>query len=187
MARPRKPPENLIPFGRVAGSYGVRGWLKVAVDEPELLAAQPAWWLEGVERKVEAAKVHSGTLLAKLEGIEAPEVARKLKGKAVHIPRPELGEGSYYWSDLVGLEVVNAKGVRLGAVTRMFSNGAHDVMFGGTVSGRELIDRFWNGLVRWATVEQPALMAAQQRELLHQRVMRHPSADTVWAQFEAAA
>ena len=58
---------------------------------------------------------------------------------------------------------------------------------GGTVSGRELIDRFWNGLVRWATVEQPALMAAQQRELLHQRVMRHPSADTVWAQFEAAA
>ncbi len=58
---------------------------------------------------------------------------------------------------------------------------------GGTVAGSELIDRFWGGLVRWATVEQPALMAAQQRELLHQRVMRHPAAESVWAQFEAAA
>ncbi len=28
---------------------------------------------------------------------------------------------------------------------------------GGTVSGSELIDRFWDGMVHWATVEQPAL------------------------------
>jgi 23S rRNA (adenine2503-C2)-methyltransferase len=28
----------LIEYGRVAGSYGVRGWLRVVVDEPELLA-----------------------------------------------------------------------------------------------------------------------------------------------------
>jgi 16S rRNA processing protein RimM len=117
----------LIAFGRVAGSYGVRGWIKVAVDDPELLAAQPAWWLEGVERKVEATKIHSGTLLAKLEGIESPESARKFKGRAVQIPRPEPGEGRYYWDDLVGLEVVNTQGQVLGVVKGMFSNGAHDV------------------------------------------------------------
>ena len=58
---------------------------------------------------------------------------------------------------------------------------------GGAVPGRELIDRFWGGLVQWATVEQPALVAVQQRELLHQRVMRHASAADVWAQFESAA
>jgi len=117
----------LIAFGRVAGSYGVRGWIKVAVDDPELLAAQPAWWLEGVERKVEATKIHSGTLLAKLEGIESPESARKFKGRSVQIPRPEPGEGRYYWDDLVGLEVVNTQGQVLGVVKGMFSNGAHDV------------------------------------------------------------
>ena len=58
---------------------------------------------------------------------------------------------------------------------------------GGTVPGQELIDRFWNGLVRWATVEQPALAAQQQRELLHRRVQTLPNADDVWAEFEAAA
>jgi 16S rRNA processing protein RimM len=118
----------LIEYGRVAGSYGVRGWLRVVVDEPQLLAVAPVWWIGGVARTVQESKPHSGTLLAKLEGIDSPEQAQKFKGKAVEIPRPEAGEGRYYWADLVGLEVVNGQGEILGVVKRMFSNGAHDVM-----------------------------------------------------------
>jgi len=118
----------LIEYGRVAGSYGVRGWLRVVVDEPELLADQPTWWLAGVAYPVRETKIHSGTLLAKLEGIDNPELAKSLKGNAVSVPRPEAGKGRYYWSDLVGLEVVNEQGVVLGVVKLMSSNGAHDVM-----------------------------------------------------------
>jgi len=102
--------------------------MKVVVDEPEVLAGQPSWWLGGVEYVVREAKLHSGTLLAKLEGIESPEAARKFKGRAVAIPRPEAGEGRYYWTDLLGLAVVNGQGVVLGVVKAMSSNGAHDVM-----------------------------------------------------------
>ena len=118
----------MIEFGRVAGAYGVRGWVKVLVDEPEVLAAQPSWRLDGAEYAVTQTRVHSGRLLAKLAGIENPEQARRFKGKAVVIPRPEAAAGSYYWADLVGLEVVNAQGLVLGVVKGMFSNGAHDVM-----------------------------------------------------------
>jgi len=118
----------LIEFGRVAGSYGVRGWVKVVVDEPEVLASQPVWWLAGAAYPVQETKLHSGTLLARLEGIDSPEQAKAFKGKAVSIPRPEAGEGRYYWTDLLGLEVVNEQGVVLGVVTRMSSNGVHDVM-----------------------------------------------------------
>ena len=128
MARPSKSPEGLIEFGRVAGSYGVRGWLRVAVDDPEVLAAQPAWWLAGVEYAVRETKFHSGTLLAKLAGIENPEQAQPFKGKPVSIPRPDPGEGRFYWSDLVGLEVVNEQGIVLGVVKSMSHNGAHAVM-----------------------------------------------------------
>ncbi len=106
----------------------MRGWLKVLSDEPEVLAAQPVWWLEGLEHRVEETKAHSGTLLAKLAGISNPEQAQKLKGQAVSVPRPDPGEGRYYWSDLVGLEVVNEQGVVLGVVREMSNNGAHDVM-----------------------------------------------------------
>lgn len=58
---------------------------------------------------------------------------------------------------------------------------------GGAVSGQVLIDRFWNGLVQWATVDQPALTAAVQRELLHRRIAAHPAADVVRDEFDAAA
>jgi 16S rRNA processing protein RimM len=128
LARPRKPPEELIDYGRVADSYGVRGWLKVVVDEPAMLAAQPTWWLAGAAYPVRETKVHSGTLLAKLAGIDSPEAAQGFKGQAVRIPRPPAGEGRYYWTDLVGLAVVNEQGVVLGEVKSMSSNGAHDVM-----------------------------------------------------------
>ena len=121
-------PQALIEYGRVAEPYGVRGWLRVVVDEPEVLAAAPVWWIGGEARTVKESKAHSGTLLAKLEGIESPEQAQLLKGRPVSIPRPAAGEGRYYWSDLVGLEVVNEQGVVLGLVKQMSSNGVHDVM-----------------------------------------------------------
>jgi 16S rRNA processing protein RimM len=125
----RLPERNLIALGRVAGSYGVRGWIRVA-EASEALAGQASWNVGGAEYAVEETKPHSGALLAKLAGIEDREQARRLKGKTVSLPRerlPEPAQGTYYWSDLVGLEVVNVQGLVLGVVTEMFTNGAHDV------------------------------------------------------------
>ena len=58
---------------------------------------------------------------------------------------------------------------------------------GGTMSGAEMIDRFWGGLVKWATVDQPVIAAQQQRELLQGRIAEHTEADRVLAEFDAAA
>ena len=117
-------------MGRVAGSYGVRGWIKVLRPEAALSSCGE-WWIGGAAYAVEQAKAHSGTLLAKLAGIESREAALKLKGATVAVRRealPEPGQGHYYLADLVGLEVVNEQGERLGVVKRMFTNGAQDVM-----------------------------------------------------------
>ncbi len=57
---------------------------------------------------------------------------------------------------------------------------------GGTIPGAEVIDRYWDDLVRWATVEQPKLAAEQQRELLEERIAKHPEADRVLQEFHAA-
>ncbi|HXZ51557.1 MAG TPA: ribosome maturation factor RimM [Burkholderiales bacterium] len=120
-------------MGRVAGSYGVRGWIRVRPYsvEPEALAAHRRWRIGAEDYGVEETKVHSGALLARLPGIGTREQALRLKGKTVSVPRsalPELDAGQYYWADLVGLEVVNAQGSVLGVVQGLFSNGAHDVM-----------------------------------------------------------
>jgi len=58
---------------------------------------------------------------------------------------------------------------------------------GGTISGAEVADRFWDGLVRWATFDQPALLADQNRQLVRDRILQHPDATLVQAEFDAAA
>jgi 16S rRNA processing protein RimM len=120
-------------MGRVAGSYGVRGWVKVAPEAGagEGLAGVNEWWIGADAFKVSAAKVHSATVVGKLEGIETREQALELKGRTVAVRRnalPEPEEGKYYLSDLIGLEVVNESGVALGVVARTYSSGAQDVI-----------------------------------------------------------
>ena len=120
-------------MGRVAGAYGVRGWVKVAPDEgaEEDLASASEWWIGAEPYAVSGARIHGATVVGKLAGIESREQALALKGKAVAVRRdalPEPEEGKYYLADLVGLEVVNVQGARLGVVTRTYSNGAHDVI-----------------------------------------------------------
>ena len=74
---------------------------------------------------------------------------------------------------------------------RLFLGECESVTFrtvdGSTIPGRTLIERFWGGLVRWATVDQPRLVADQQHAVLRARIEQHPDADRVWAEFEAAA
>ena len=73
---------------------------------------------------------------------------------------------------------------------RVFLGECEHVTFrttdGGTIRGSDLIERFWGGLVQWATVDQPALIVEQQRAQLRDRVMAHPDGARLWAEFEAA-
>jgi 16S rRNA processing protein RimM len=115
-------------MGRVVGPWGVRGWVKVAPygERPDGLVDQRTWWLRRGE-----ARMHSGTIVAALEGYGNPESAAGLKGFEVAVPRsalPRLRKDEVYLADLVGLEVVSVSGAVLGTVVAMEDYGAHPVM-----------------------------------------------------------
>ena len=117
-------------MGRVAGSYGIRGWIRVD-EAQQALPDCRRWWIGGTQYAVEQVKQHSGTLLAQLGGLKDREAALKLKGSKVFVQRealPAPQEGHYYLADLVGLEVVNERGEALGVVKQWLFNGAQDVM-----------------------------------------------------------
>jgi 16S rRNA processing protein RimM len=120
-------------MGRVAGAYGVRGWIKVVPGGGvgAALEQQKQWWIGERCYAVAEARMHSGTLIARLAGVDSREQAQALKGAEVSVARaelPEPGAGHYYLADLVGLEVLNEQGERLGVVKRWLTNGAQDVM-----------------------------------------------------------
>ena len=58
---------------------------------------------------------------------------------------------------------------------------------GGRVSGAEVVDTLWQRIVRWATVEQPPLIAEQQRILLHARINAASGRAGLLDEFDALA
>jgi len=41
---------------------------------------------------------------------------------------PDADDDSYYWADLIGLQVVTIDGIQLGKIVRLLETGANDVM-----------------------------------------------------------
>ena len=74
-------------MGRVAAPYGVQGWIKVRAytAQPDGLLAYPRWWLASSDDRwrefaVLEARVHSATVLARLEGLSQREEAARWRG-----------------------------------------------------------------------------------------------------------
>lgn len=129
--------EDLVIMGYVNGAFGVRGWVKIHADTEyaDSLFDYPVWWLgKGDSFKAytfEEGAVHTKALAAKLAGVEGRDQAQALRGCEIAVPRvqlPKTEEGEYYWSDLIGLEVVNQEGITLGKVKNLLETGANDVL-----------------------------------------------------------
>jgi 16S rRNA processing protein RimM len=130
-------PSSLIELGIVGAPFGVRGWVKLRsyTDPPDRLLEHRSLQLRvgGVWRayRIETSGRSGGQLTVKLIGVEDRDEAQKLRGAAVGVPRSELPERSekdFYRADLIGCEVVNLKGVRLGVVQHFVEIPAHALM-----------------------------------------------------------
>jgi len=136
-------------MGRIAAAHGIRGWIKIQpfTEHLDSLLDYRVWWIgheQGPWREVEVqqCEVHSKTLAAQLPDCPDRTAAEKLKGLLIAVPRgrlPKQREGEYYWSDLIGLAVVNEAGVRLGIVANLLETGANDVLSVQGDSGEILI------------------------------------------------
>ncbi len=137
-------PADAIQVGRIADAWGLKGWFKVLPHsaDPEALFSSKRWYLQPTERgkaaftgtqlmRIREAKVHSDTIVAVAHDMEDRDIAEALKGSRIFIPRssfptPELD--SYYWVDLLGLNVVNREGIELGIVKDLMATGPQTVI-----------------------------------------------------------
>jgi 16S rRNA processing protein RimM len=130
------PAQRPVVVGRVTGVFGVKGWVRVfSYTDPPGNILQYGPWLVG-ERGEKSFRVldgatHGRGVIAHLEGIDDRDVARGLIGAEIRVSRANFGKtgrDEYYWSDLVGLTVVNEEGVELGRVDDLLATGANDVL-----------------------------------------------------------
>jgi 16S rRNA processing protein RimM len=124
-------------MGRVVAAFGVQGWVRVKAftEKAATLGEFPVWRLEGPqgtrELSLESFELHAKGPVAKLAGVDDRDAAEGLRGSEISVPRAALAEpeeGTHYWVDLVGLEVVDVEGRKLGAVESLFEAGDTSVL-----------------------------------------------------------
>jgi len=139
----------MVVMGLVMAPFGVKGAVKV---EPfgagsGNLCKYSAWWVGEPGKLKEVAlaecRAHGEYLVARFEGCEDRDKAGTFRGFEVALRREDLpkpAKHEFYQVDLIGLEVVNLQGKRLGSITGFFSaGGANEVMRVAHDSGERLL------------------------------------------------
>lgn len=139
----------MVIMGRIAAAHGIRGWVKIQpfTEYIDSLLDYKTWWLgpeHGPWREVavQQCEAHNKTVAALLPDCPDRNAAEKLKGLLIAVPRsslPEQPDDEYYWSDLVGLTVINESGTTLGTVENLLETGANQVLSVKGDSGTLLI------------------------------------------------
>lgn len=128
---------SVVEVGEIAGAFGVHGWVRIRsyTDPPANILKYKPWTVESTGTsfpvKVIEGRPQGVSVVARLEGVEDRDQATGLKCARILVPResfPQPPAGTYYWADLVGLEVVSETGTPLGKVRGLLETGANDVL-----------------------------------------------------------
>jgi len=79
---------------------------------------------------VKSVRYAGGAPFLFFSGYDSPEKAKAINGWFIKVPEEEavpLPEGTYYWFELIGMEVVSEDGEKLGAIVDVFETGSNDV------------------------------------------------------------
>ena len=135
-----------MAIARVLAPHGIRGELKCAVltDYPRRFASTKRVHL-GPQRQpfaVQRARLQGHFVLLKLEGLDSRDDADRWRNAIVQVPgdeRVRLPRGHYFWEEIIGLEVRDEDGARLGRVRDIIQTGANDVYVVDTEPGELLV------------------------------------------------
>jgi 16S rRNA processing protein RimM len=127
----------LVTIGKAIKTFGVKGEMKIEplTDFPERFRELHRVYLVSPAGKEIVCEVRSsrnagGATYLLFAGYDTPEKAKVLNGWFLKIPEEEtvpLPDGSYYWFELIGMEVVSESGEKLGAIVDIFQTGSNDV------------------------------------------------------------
>ena len=129
--------DSVVTLGRIAGLFGVHGWVKVhSYTRPPQAILEYDVWLVGKHCDWHTQQLREGRqqgrgIVARLADTSSREQASALVGADIGVPLeqlPALPQGEYYWAELEGLRVVNLEGLTLGVVSHLLETGANDVM-----------------------------------------------------------
>jgi 16S rRNA processing protein RimM len=129
--------EELIPIGKIIGTHGIKGQMKLhsySGNVESLSTARsvtlrsPAGTLH--EFTITSFKANSGKFIIGFRDFDDINRVQPFLGFEVCLKRgqlPKLDEDEYYWDDLIGLKVFTDTGTLLGRIADIFETGSSDI------------------------------------------------------------
>ncbi|MDD6763167.1 MAG: ribosome maturation factor RimM [Clostridiales bacterium] len=127
---------SLLEIGKIVNTHGLRGEVKVVpwMDYPEDFEELENIFIKTRKEmkpvEIENVRYQKNNLIVKFKGFNDINDIEQYKNCVLYADREELGElpeGVHYIVDLIGLEVVNEEGEKLGVLADVFNTGANDV------------------------------------------------------------
>ena len=143
--------DKKIYLGKITGVHGIKGWLKVQSfsSPPENILNYPSWIINNKGEEdyysIEQGRKQNNKIVVKLEKIDDRNTAESLINSKIQILRsdlPKLSNENYYWSDLVGLSVLNSEETVIGKIESLIETGANDVMVINTAKDERVLVPF---------------------------------------------
>ena len=131
------PEKDLVLIGTIVGAHGLTGTskiqsyaesLEIFESGATLLVRRP----DGSENcyEIDWIKSHSHGALLALKELTDRDQAKSLIGSELYIEKaklPKLEAGTYYWFDLIGLNVYSSDDRYIGRLDSIIETGANDV------------------------------------------------------------
>jgi 16S rRNA processing protein RimM len=127
---------NLVSMGKIVSAFGIHGWVKIKTsanpdnlqkhDQLHVLINNQVQML-----KIEKLVAHGDILNTKFVEINDRDQALALRGAIISVSRddfPQLAADEYYWTDLIGLKVINQQQELIGIVDSLMDTGANSVL-----------------------------------------------------------
>ncbi len=131
-------PNDLIQIATLKKPYGIKGWLWVfsLTDNRSDIFNMPQWYMKTATGfkplTVNEWREQGAGLVASFKEVPDRNMAETMNGVSVWVDKshlPALSENEYYWSDLVGLTVINEEGENLGMIKEIFESPAHEIIY----------------------------------------------------------
>lgn len=121
-----------VTLAAIIGAHGVTGEVRLKLfGEGVATLNQHRAFNDGALTPTKLKDDGKGGAIARFAEVADRTAAEKLRGTALTVPRsalPPLGEGEYYYADLIGLPAVSATGETLGRCIAVENFGAGDVL-----------------------------------------------------------
>ncbi len=131
---------EFLDCGQIVNTHGIHGEVRIVpwADSPDFLRQFSTLYVDGRALSMTVSRVHKGSVIARLQGVDTVEGAMALKGKTVQLCRADakLPEGAFFLADIIGLDVVDENGNKLGTLKEVLSPSVQQIY---VVEGRREI------------------------------------------------